>query len=170
MSQLHAPHPDAPTTAYLDLPQPEATVALGTALAEILRPGDTVLLEGSIGAGKSHLARSLIQTRLAAENRWEDVPSPTFTLVQTYDTDAAQIVHADLYRLSDPDEVFELGLDTAFDTAITLVEWPDRLGSDRPDTALTIHLQPRGEGRIATLTFPAPWTVRLHPILRRGLP
>ena len=170
MSQSPDPRTDLPPSECLDLQGPEATATLGAALAGILRPGDTILLEGPIGAGKSHLARSLIQTRLAAENRWEDVPSPTFTLVQTYNTDAAQIVHADLYRLSDPDEVFELGLDTAFDAAITLVEWPDRLGSDRPDTALTIQLQPRDEGRIATLTFPAAWTARLLPILRGGQP
>lgn len=141
---------------------------LGTALSNILQPGDTILLEGPIGAGKSHLARAIIQTRLAAENRWEDVPSPTFTLIQSYETKAAQIMHADLYRLGDPDEVFELGLETAFETAICLIEWPDRLGSDRPEQALTLKLQMDGSGRQITFEHNGAWTERLLPLLDGG--
>lgn len=139
----------------------EDTTALGRRLAPMVAPGDTLLLQGPIGAGKSHLARSIIQSRLAAENRSEDVPSPTFTLIQTYETAEAEILHADLYRLSDPDELFELGLDGAFETAICLIEWPDRLGSDAPPDALTIDLTADGDGRIATLSGPARWAARL---------
>ena len=93
-------------------------------MRRLLRAGDCVLLEGPIGAGKTHFCRALIRARLGRE---EDVPSPTFTLVQTYDADV-EIWHADLYRLSHPDEALELGLEDAFASAICLVEWPERLG------------------------------------------
>ncbi|OYX44595.1 MAG: tRNA (adenosine(37)-N6)-threonylcarbamoyltransferase complex ATPase subunit type 1 TsaE [Rhodobacterales bacterium 32-67-9] len=124
----------------LDLPTPEATAALARWLAPQLRAGDVVLLDGPIGAGKSHFCRSLIQSRLNALGRSEDVPSPTYTLVQVYELDGVDIWHADLYRLSAADEAAELGLDEAFDTAICLVEWPDRLGDTAPDKALCVHL------------------------------
>jgi tRNA threonylcarbamoyladenosine biosynthesis protein TsaE len=82
----------------------------------------------------------------------EEVPSPTFTLVQVYEADGAEIWHADLYRLTHPDEVLELGLDEAFDRAISLVEWPDRLGGHLPPHALRLRLQTFGEGRKAILS------------------
>lgn len=124
------------------------TTRLGAVLARHLRPGDTVLLSGRIGAGKTHLARALIQARLG---RAEEVPSPTFTLIQTYNAGDTEIWHADLYRLSHPDEAWELGLEDAFETAVCLVEWPDRLGSLAPATALHLSLSPKGAGRQATL-------------------
>jgi tRNA threonylcarbamoyladenosine biosynthesis protein TsaE len=136
-------------TVTLDLPTEAETVALGARLAGIAEPGDVILLEGPIGAGKSSLARAFIRARLGRE---EDVPSPTFTLVQVYEADGIEIWHADLYRLTHPDEVFELGLDTAFDTAICLVEWPDRLGRHLPDGALRIRLEPAGDGRRAVVS------------------
>lgn len=137
------------TKLTLSLPSEEATTRLGALLAGLLRPGDTVLLEGPIGAGKTHLARALIQTRLGHA---EDVPSPTFTLIQTYETPEAEIWHADLYRLTHPDEALELGLEAAFDTAICLVEWPDRLGAQLPPDALRLTLRAEGEGRQAVFT------------------
>lgn len=127
----------------LFLPDPDSTAALGLWFAERLRAGDCLLLDGPIGAGKSHFARALIQSRLG---RAEDVPSPTFTLVQTYQADC-EIWHADLYRLSHPDEVLELGLDQAFDSAITLIEWPDRLGDLAPPDAIRLAFRDKGEGR-----------------------
>lgn len=133
----------------LSLTSEEETARLGAVLATLLRPGDTVLLEGPIGAGKTHLARALIQTRLGHA---EDVPSPTFTLIQTYETPEAEIWHADLYRLTHPDEALELGLEAAFDTAICLVEWPDRLGAQAPPDALRLTLRAEGEGRQAVFT------------------
>ncbi len=133
----------------IPLPTEADTSRLGARLAGLLRPGDTVLLEGPIGAGKTHLARALIQARLA---RAEDVPSPTFTLVQTYAAPGVEIWHADLYRLTHPDEVWELGLDDAFSRAICLVEWPDRLGRHVPDRALRLNLSALGAGRLATLS------------------
>jgi tRNA threonylcarbamoyladenosine biosynthesis protein TsaE len=124
------------------------TTRLGAILARHLLAGDTVLLSGRIGAGKTHLARAFIQARLG---RMEEVPSPSFTLVQTYDAGDAEIWHADLYRLSHPDEAFELGLEDAFETAICLVEWPDRLGTLAPAQALHIALSPQNAGRTAEL-------------------
>jgi tRNA threonylcarbamoyladenosine biosynthesis protein TsaE len=138
-----------PDPLSLSLPADGATERLGRILAAHLRPGDTVLLAGPIGAGKTHLARALIRARM---DRPEDVPSPSFTLVQTYDVPGATIWHADLYRLSHPDEVAELGLEAAFDTAICLVEWPDRLGRATPPGALTLTLATDGDGRRANLT------------------
>jgi tRNA threonylcarbamoyladenosine biosynthesis protein TsaE len=121
----------------------DATARLGQWFAAHLRAGDCLLLEGQIGAGKSHFARAFIQARLG---RAEDVPSPTFTLVQSYQADV-EIWHADLYRLSHPDEVLELGLDEAFDSAICLIEWPDRLGSLLPKGAMRLRFTLEGEGR-----------------------
>ena len=137
------------TDLSLFLPDDAATTRLGAALAALVRPGDTLLLHGPIGAGKTHLARALIQTRLG---RLEDVPSPSFTLVQTYSAGQTEIWHADLYRLSHPDEVFELGLHDAFSTAICLIEWPDRLGTSAPKDALNITLSSENDGRRAVLS------------------
>ena len=127
----------------LHLVDADATARLGQWFATRLQAGDCLLLEGQIGAGKSHFARAFIQARLG---RAEDVPSPTFTLVQTYQADI-EIWHADLYRLSHPDEVLELGLEEAFDSAICLIEWPDRLGSLLPKGALRLRFALEGEGR-----------------------
>jgi len=150
------------------LPSPEATARLATALAARLLPGDTVLLEGPIGSGKTHFARALIQARLVLDNApLEDVPSPTFTLVQTYDTGKVEIWHADLYRLTHPDEVEELGLTQAFNQAICLVEWPDRLGDLAPDQALTL-LFSQGDTpdlRWLSLQGSPAWKERLDPVL-----
>lgn len=123
----------------LTLTSPDETARLAIHIAGALRPGDCLLLEGPIGAGKSHFARSLIQHLLGYA---EDVPSPTFTLVQTYDTAAGEVWHSDLYRLTALDEVEELGLTEAFDDAICLIEWPDRLAELTPAGALTLSLSP----------------------------
>lgn len=128
-----------------------ATDRLGAWLAPRLQPGDCLLLEGSIGAGKSHLARAIIRARLG---RMEDVPSPTFTLVQSYEAEGVDIWHADLYRLGHPDEALELGLDEAFARAITLIEWPERLGSAAPRDAIRLRLSACGEGREMHVSLP----------------
>jgi tRNA threonylcarbamoyl adenosine modification protein YjeE len=134
-------------TLTLFLPDEGETDRLAQVFAPLLRAGDAVLLEGSIGAGKSQFCRALIRARLG---RQEDVPSPTFTLVQTYDADV-EIWHADLYRLTHPDEARELGLEEAFAQAICLVEWPDRLGPHAPANAIRVKLSSRGAGRCAEI-------------------
>jgi tRNA threonylcarbamoyladenosine biosynthesis protein TsaE len=144
----------------LTLPDPDATADLAGRIGAILHPGDCLLLEGGIGAGKTHFARSLIQSLM---DEPEDVPSPTFTLVQEYDTSAGPVWHADLYRLSRPEELIELGLDEALETAISVIEWPDRMGPDRPDTALTLAFDVAGDtARRVTITGDdALWRPRL---------
>ena len=125
--------------------------------AEVMKPGlgagDVLLLSGPIGAGKSHFARSLIRMFLAEHDAIEDVPSPTFTLVQTYQAGDLEIWHSDLYRLTHPDEVLELGLEDAFATALCLVEWPDRMGDALPDTALHLDFAPGDSDDARRLTL-----------------
>ena len=135
-----------------------ATSRFAAALGARLAAGDTILLEGGIGAGKTHFARALILSRLAAP---EDIPSPTFTLVQTYEAkDGVELWHADLYRLTDPSELEELGLTDAFEEAICLIEWPDRLGSLRPASALTLRLDLTAQEseRVLHMSGPARWS------------
>lgn len=124
------------------------TLALGARLAAVLRAGDVVLLSGGLGAGKTTLARGLIQSRLGHI----DVPSPTYTLVQAYDWGDIELWHCDLYRLDHPDDAYELGLMDAMGEEIVMVEWADKLGEHYPADALQIDLRFEGEGRIATLT------------------
>jgi len=133
----------------LRLADAEASTAFAARLAPHLAAPCTVLLQGEIGAGKSHLARALMRA-LGVTDR--DIPSPTFTLVQTYDSPAGPVWHSDLYRLSGVEEAEELGLFEAFDTAICLVEWPDRLGQEAPVDALRLALLPDGSGRVLTLS------------------
>lgn len=148
--------------ATLDLRDAAATERLGAALGARLGRGETVLLSGPIGAGKSHLARALIQaaTRRAGLPAPE-VPSPTYTLVQSYDAGGLEILHADLYRLGDPSELAELGLAEAFGRDLCLVEWPDRLGDLAPPEALLLELAVHGAGRRARLRGRPGWAGRL---------
>ncbi|WP_417523324.1 tRNA (adenosine(37)-N6)-threonylcarbamoyltransferase complex ATPase subunit type 1 TsaE [Marinovum sp.] len=141
---------NATQTLTLSLTSPEATCRFATRLGARLMTGDVLLLEGGIGAGKTHFSRCLIQSRLPLP---EDVPSPTFTLVQTYDTGGCEIWHADLYRLGDVSEVEELGLTEAFEDAICLVEWPDRLGPLAPSEALHLAFEPGPAETSRTLTL-----------------
>lgn len=140
----------------------DTTRALAARIAPLLRAGDCILLDGPIGSGKSAFARALIRARAGAEI---EVPSPTFTLVQSYDDAKAEIWHADLYRLTSPDEALELGLGEAFETAICLIEWPDRLAELAPETALTLHMAARDDHHEARFTGPAAWGDRLQHIL-----
>ena len=123
------------------LPNANDTARLAASFVAHLSPGSVILLNGPVGAGKTHFARQLILAGLAEIDQVEDVPSPTFTLVQTYDIGRTEIWHADLYRLSDPSEVYELGLEAAFETAVCLVEWPDRLGEAEPSDALNLTFE-----------------------------
>ncbi|MDE0699069.1 MAG: tRNA (adenosine(37)-N6)-threonylcarbamoyltransferase complex ATPase subunit type 1 TsaE [Boseongicola sp.] len=133
------------------MPDAAATDRFGKALARSLRPGDTVLLAGQIGAGKTCLARAAISALHLRTGRPEpEVPSPTFTLVQSYELPGIQVWHADLYRLSEASEVTELGLEEAFGNAVVLVEWPDRL-EEMPGDALLLDIEVLDSGRRVTL-------------------
>ena len=159
-------------STVLHLSSADETAALARAIAPQLRAGDTVLLQGGIGAGKTHFARALIQERLAAANRVEDVPSPTYTIVQTYDDGLTEIWHADLYRLTGSAEIAELGLTDAFADAICLVEWPDRLGAETPKGALWLTLSQGAaeDDRVLTVTAEADRWLDIFPdlLLREG--
>ncbi len=134
----------------LHLPDLAATEALGARLAAVAHPGDCILLEGPLGAGKTALGRAFL--RAAADDQQMEVPSPSFTLVQIYDTKIGPVFHYDLWRLDGPTSLTELDWEDALD-AVVLVEWPDRLGALRPDGALTVTLAlGEGEAREATLS------------------
>jgi len=139
-----------------DLPTLAATEALASALAPLLRQGDAVLLEGPLGAGKTALARALL--RAACGDSKLEVPSPSYTLVQSYTAPGLILHHFDLWRLHGPEALVELGWDEAV-RGVVLVEWPDRLGALRPAGALTITLSlVGGDARHAVLTG---WVDRL---------
>jgi tRNA threonylcarbamoyladenosine biosynthesis protein TsaE len=138
-----------------DLANEAATQEFGAWLGRHARPGDTICLFGTLGAGKSTLARSFIR---ALTNPEEDVPSPTFTLVQTYESSVGSIWHFDLYRLEQPEDVYELGLDDALHD-ICLIEWPERMGSLLPKKRLEVMLEisPNPIGRKCTLRPTGHW-------------
>jgi len=127
------------------------TARLGAALAPLLGPGDTVLLRGELGAGKSALARAVIGAALGDPQA--EIPSPSYTLVNIYETAFGPVWHADLYRLSGAaEELEELGLIEVMGTALVLVEWPERLGAVLPERWLDIALSaPRSGGRDAAI-------------------
>ena len=145
-----------PDSLIVPLPDLAATETLARRLASVARAGDCILLEGPLGAGKTALARAFL--REAAGDEAMEVPSPSFTLVQIYDTEIGPVFHYDLWRLDGPDSLAELDWEDALD-GIVLVEWPDRLGPMQPPDALTITLRMGdGEAREATL---AGWADRI---------
>ncbi len=162
----------------LELADEAATAALAARLAPLLRTGDLIALDGDLGAGKTAFARALINALPpGAPAASEEVPSPTFTLVQVYERGALTVWHFDLYRLEDPDEVWELGLEEALAEGVSLIEWPDRLGAQIPADRLELRLSlpevtlpaspPNGDGgaaatrRRAVLTGHGRWAARL---------
>ena len=131
----------------LELASDADTRALGGQLAQLLRRGDVIALHGDLGAGKTTLVRGLIQSLLGRE---EEVPSPTYTLVQMYEGPGFPVWHFDLYRLEQADDVQELGWDETPDGAV-LIEWPDRAGEHLPVNRLDVFLEISGDGRRARL-------------------
>jgi tRNA threonylcarbamoyladenosine biosynthesis protein TsaE len=149
----------------IPLPDLAATEALAQQLASFARPGDCILLAGPLGAGKTAFARAFL--RAAADDPAMEVPSPSFTLVQIYDTKIGPIFHYDLWRLDGANALTELDWEDALD-GVVLVEWPDRLGSLRPEDALTITLRlGEEEAREATLTG---WDARITSLIPSPLP
>ncbi len=143
----------------------DATLALGAGLAAVARPGDTIALSGPLGAGKTSIARGL----LAALGLEEEAPSPSFAIVQPYDPPEVRfpVLHVDLYRIEDPAEAEELGLDEARADSLLLVEWPERLGSEAWADALWLTLDMTEDGaRALTAKVPAAWRDRWPQILQ----
>lgn len=143
---------------------PHDTSLLAQRIARFIEPGDTLLLQGDLGAGKSHFARSFIQ---AMGTRQNHIPSPTFTLVQAYDDTRLPLIHADLYRLKDATELDDLDMHDYFGHGVCLIEWPERAASALPKNALTLHFSVTGENtREVELTGNATWQKRLKLMLQ----
>ena len=149
-----------------ELPDLAATERLAAAVAGQLRPGDIVALSGELGSGKTTFARALIAA--IADRRHvprEEVPSPTFTLVQAYEFPSLPVWHFDLYRLKRPDEAFELGIEDAFANAVSLIEWPERLGPLLPPERLDIRFDfIEGDKRLARLAGSGNWAGRVEAL------
>lgn len=148
--------PDLSKPLSLDLPDEAATIAFAEALAHALTGGEVIYLNGDLGAGKSTLARALIR---ALTHEDEEVPSPTFTLIQTYDGhlaggEPAEVAHLDLYRLKDPEEVYEIGLFDLPPTSVILIEWPEKLAHLGFDDRLEISLERNPDGGRTLKTTP----------------
>jgi tRNA threonylcarbamoyladenosine biosynthesis protein TsaE len=120
-----------------------ATQELGRSLALALQPGEAICLSGPLGAGKSTLARALVRALTTPD---EEVPSPTFTLVQFYEGPRLHVAHFDLYRLSSPDEAYEIGLDEALEDGAAVIEWPERLEGALPPDRLDVEIAPAEGG------------------------
>jgi len=142
------------------------TAALGARIGTLLKPGDFVTLAGALGAGKTVFARGLIRAFLPKE----EVPSPTFTLVQTYETKRFAIWHVDLYRVQSPSEMRELGLDEALERGVLLIEWPDRMGVALPDDRLDVILEGAEEEneRLAMVVARGEWVSRIGDLEARS--
>ncbi|MBO7332807.1 MAG: tRNA (adenosine(37)-N6)-threonylcarbamoyltransferase complex ATPase subunit type 1 TsaE [Alphaproteobacteria bacterium] len=138
------------------------TVSLAKGLKPLLKKGDIIALYGTLGVGKTAFTRALIQSEIPDE----EVPSPTFTLVQTYALKEGEIFHFDLYRLEDPEEVYELGIEDAFSDGISLIEWPDKMGYILPHKKiLKIEITLNGKERIFKLSSQNPvWMERLKAL------
>ena len=151
-----------PAEGEFRLDDEAGTARLGAAIAAELKPHEAICLTGPLGAGKSTLARALVR---ALTTPAEDVPSPTFTLVQFYEGPRLKVAHFDLYRHSTSDEAYEIGLDEALDDGCAIIEWPERLGEDpsgflRPDRLVIVIAEEgaeSGEGRVATVSGAGRW-------------
>ena len=128
----------------------QETADLAVKLAKISKIGDIWALKGTLGAGKSVFARAFIQSLVDVK----EVPSPTFTLVQMYSADAFDVFHYDLYRLKDPIEIFELGVEEAFYRAVNLIEWPEKMGSFAPRDMWVVDIEVENDVRIIKVSAP----------------
>lgn len=154
----------APQQRVLHLPDLAATERLAGVLAAVAGQGDVIALRGDLGAGKTAFARAFIRAAGGAQGVViDEVPSPTFTIVQLYDELTPPVWHVDLYRLEHVGETTELGLEEAFDQGVTLIEWPERLGGELPAARLDLALLPgpNEEARIVRLTPDESWRRRL---------
>ncbi len=149
-----------------DLKSEADTAALGREIARHLAAGDTVTLSGPLGSGKSVLARAIVR----AFSPREEVPSPTFTLVQTYETQNFTISHVDLYRLKSESELRELGLDEALERGVLVIEWPDRMGPQLAGDRLDLMFEAAdGEARLMKIVGRGSWVGRLKSLHLPGV-
>jgi len=155
--------------SFTDIPiaNQAATEALAARIAGISGAGDLIALYGTLGVGKTVFARAFIRARAGAD---EEVPSPTFTLVQPYDCAPAPIYHFDLYRLNQPDEILELGFEDALADGTVLVEWPERLGPYMPRDRLDIEITQGAQENTRTirLTGQGYWLARVADVINDG--
>lgn len=129
-------------------PDEASTIAFGRKLAQMAKQGDVFALFGTLGMGKSVLARAFIQSLTGAE----EVPSPTFTLVQSYDAPDFEIFHYDLYRIKSPEEIFEIGMEESVYQGVSLIEWPEMMGGYLPRNCFRIEITPQKDGRKITIS------------------
>ena len=148
-------------TRTADLADEAATERFAAGIARLAHRGDVIALWGDLGAGKTTFARGFLRTLGIVE----DVPSPTFTLVQSYATGDLTTYHFDLYRIESAEEIYELGIEDAFADGISLIEWPDRLGGLLPEDRLDITLDIVPSGRRARATGHGSWIDRLPAFL-----
>jgi tRNA threonylcarbamoyladenosine biosynthesis protein TsaE len=155
------------TIADVVLADEAGTRSLAALLAGHVARGDVIALEGTLGMGKTAFARALINALPGPE---EEVPSPTFTLVQTYERGDLDICHFDLYRLENPDDAYELGIEDAFFDAVSLIEWPEKLGTLLPEGHLRVTLSDvdKPEGRRMTITGNSHWADRLGDLFKES--
>jgi tRNA threonylcarbamoyladenosine biosynthesis protein TsaE len=148
----------------LELADEAATAAIAEAFARRAEPGDLIALAGPLGSGKTAFARAFIRALAPGE----EVPSPTFTLVQTYVTPRGAVWHFDAYRLARPEDAVELGIDEALSDGIVLVEWPERIAGLLPEERIEIALSagPTADSRIAELRVPEAWAGRFDEAMR----
>lgn len=156
------PQPDDLRPSTIPLDSLSATAALAGRLAGLAEAGDIIGLAGELGAGKTAFARAFIHARLGEV----EVPSPTFTLVQIYQNGGAPIWHFDLYRLEDSAEIYELGIEEAFDSAICLIEWPEKMAGNEPRDWLEMRLNP-GAGENSRRALFTPHGARAERLLQR---
>jgi tRNA threonylcarbamoyladenosine biosynthesis protein TsaE len=154
----------------IELADEDATGQLAARLADLVRAGDVLALSGDLGTGKTAFARAFLRARYGPAL---EVPSPTFTLVQVYgaEGEGVPVYHFDLFRIENPDDAFELGIEDAFSGGVSLIEWPDRLGRWLPDARLDLHLAfgDSPSARRATLTGGGDWPDRLAALLHKPM-